>query len=264
MKYENNSVPLLRVQPRFAQSAQWESLARRENLFYEVLELSMPPMLDENTPEAAACREWYKSSGRVDAVHGVFIDVNPASGDPAFQELSRRRCRESCALAAELGAEQVVFHSGAFPFLRGGYLENWADLCAVFYMELAEEYRGLTLCIENSQDLDPEPLETLMKRTGEGVRVCLDIGHAHYSDTPLEAWFDRLGGSIACLHLSDNMGRFDDHLPIGDGGIDWAMADRLYQSLGKELPMTLEVEGLQGVDKSLAFLRRNGYFALEG
>ena len=158
----------------------------------------------------------------------------------------------------------MVFHSSAFPFLRGGYLENWADLCAAFYMELAEEYRGLTLCIENSQDLDPEPLEALMKRTGDSVRVCLDIGHAHYSGTPLEAWFDVLGPSIACLHLSDNRGRFDDHLPLGDGGIDWAMADRLYQGLGKELPMTLEVGGLQGVDKSLAFLRRNGYFALEG
>lgn len=262
MSTDHCPAPLLRIQPQFSHYAQWARLAQRESLFYEALELSMAPMLDGNA--AAACREWYKSSGRVNAIHGAFIDVNPASGDPAFRELSRRRCRESCTLAVELGAEQVVFHSSAFPFLRGGYLENWADICAAFYMELAEEYRGLTLCIENSQDLDPEPLEALMKRTGDGVRVCLDIGHAHYSGTPLEAWFDVLGPSIACLHLSDNMGRFDDHLPIGDGGIDWAMADRLYQGLGKELPMTLEVGGLQGVDKSLAFLRRNGYFALEG
>lgn len=255
---------MIRIQPQCAEREKWERLAQREALAYEALEFSMPPMLDCTGDAFEECRNWYRNSGRTRALHGAFIDVNPASGDPAFRELSRRRCRESCALAAALGAEQVVFHSSAFPFLRGGYLENWADLCAAFYMELAEEYRGLTLCIENSQDLDPEPLEALMKRTGDGVRVCLDIGHAHYSGTPLEAWFDVLGPSIACLHLSDNMGRFDDHLPIGDGGIDWAMADRLYQGLGKELPMTLEVGGLQGVDKSLAFLRRNGYFALEG
>ena len=42
------------------------------------------------------------------------------------------------------------------------------------------------------------------------------------------------------------------------------MVVRLYQRLGKELPMTLEVGGLQSVEKSLAFLRRNGYFGLEG
>ena len=261
MSTEHYPAPLLRIQPQFSHSDQWARLAQRESLFYEALELSMTPMLDGNA--AAACREWYKRSGRVNAIHGAFIDVNPASGDPAFRELSRRRCRESCALAAELGAEHVVFHSSAFPFLRGGYLENWADLCAAFYMELAED-SGLTLCIENSQDLDPEPLEELMRRTGDGVRVCLDIGHANYSDTPLEAWFDVLGPSIACLHLSDNMGRFDDHLPLGDGGIDWALADRLYQGLGKELPMTLEVGGIRGVEKSLAFLHRNGYFGLEG
>lgn len=261
MSTEHYPAPLLRIQPQFSHSDQWARLAQRESLFYEALELSMAPMLDGNA--AAACREWYKRSGRVNAIHGAFIDVNPASGDPAFRELSRRRCRESCALGAELGAEHVVFHSSAFPFLRGGYLENWADLCAAFYMELAED-SGLTLCIENSQDLDPEPLEELMRRTGDGVQVCLDIGHANYSDTPLEAWFDVLGPSIACLHLSDNMGRFDDHLPLGDGGIDWAMVDRLYQDLGKELPMTLEVGGIRGVEKSLAFLHRNGYFGLEG
>ena len=255
---------MIRIQPQRAERERWERLAQREALVYEALEFSMPPMLDCAGDAFEECRNWYRNSGRTRALHGAFIDVNPASGDPAFRELSRRRCRESCALAVALGAEQVVFHSSAFPFLRGGYLENWADLCAAFYMELAEEYRGLTLCIENSQDLDPEPLEALMKRTGDGVRVCLDIGHAHYSGTPLEVWFDRLGGSFACLHLSDNRGRFDDHLPLGDGGIDWAMADRLYQDLGKELPMTLEVGGLQGVEKSLAFLRRNGYFGLEG
>ena len=255
---------MIRIQPQCAERERWERLAQREALAYEALEFSMPPMLDCTGDAIEECRNWYRNSGRTRALHGAFIDVNPASGDPAFRELSRRRCRESCALAVALGAEQVMFHSSAFPFLRGGYLENWADLCAAFYMELAEEYRGLTLCIENSQDLDPEPLEALMKRTGDGVRVCLDIGHAHYSGTPLEVWFDRLGGSFACLHLSDNRGRFDDHLPLGDGGIDWAMADRLYQGLGKELPMTLEVGGLQGVEKSLAFLRRNGYFGLEG
>ena len=255
---------MIRIQPQCAEREKWESLAQREALAYEALELSMPPMLDCAGDALEECRNWYRNSGRTRALHGAFIDVNPASGDPAFRELSRRRCRESCALAVALGAEQVVFHSSAFPFLRGGYLGNWADLCAAFYMELAEEYRGLTLCIENSQDLDPEPLEALMKRTGDGVRVCLDIGHAHYSGTPLETWFDVLGPSIDRLHLSDNRGRFDDHLPLGDGGIDWAMADRLYQGLGKELPMTLEVGGLQGVEKSLAFLRRNGYFGLEG
>ena len=254
---------MIRIQPQYGQRELWDELARREDLAYEALELSLSPLLEGEGAAFVSCRDWYRGSGRTHALHGAFIDVNPASGDPAFRELSRRRCRESCALAAELGAEQVVFHASAFPFLRGAYLENWAGLCASFYTELAERYGGLTVCVENSQDLDPEPLAALLARTGDGVGVCLDIGHANYSDAPMEAWFDALGPSIACLHLSDNMGRLDDHLPLGDGEIDWAMADRLWRQLGRDVPVTLEVGGLQGVEKSLGFLRRNGYFGME-
>ena len=83
MSTDHCPAPLLRIQPQFSHYAQWARLAQRESLFYEALELSMAPMLDGNA--AAACREWYKSSGRVNAIHGAFIDVNPASGDPAFR-----------------------------------------------------------------------------------------------------------------------------------------------------------------------------------
>lgn len=254
---------MLRVQPQYAARANWEELAQREGLSYEVLELSLAPHLGAELDSPAPCRDWYKKSGRVHALHGAFIDVNPASGDPDFRALSRARCRESCALAAALGAEQVVFHASAFPFLRGAYLDGWADACASFYLELADAY-GLTLCIENSFDLDPEPLSALLRRAhSDRVKICLDIGHACYARAPLEQWFDRLGEDIACLHLSDNMGRFDDHLPLGAGTVDWALADRLYRGLGQEVPMTLEVGGVAGVQQSLDFLRKNGYFELE-
>lgn len=255
---------MLQVQPQFSLREQWEELARREGLCYEVLELSMGRMLDRTGEEFALCRDWYRDSGLTRSVHGAFIDVNPASGDPAFRTLSRQRCRESCALAAELGAERVVFHASAFPFLRGVYLENWAAVCADFYTELAGTY-PVTLCIENSQDVDPEPLEALMRRIRcGGVRVCLDIGHANYSQAPLEDWFDRLGEFIAYLHLSDNNGRFDDHLPLGDGTVDWALADRLWRGLGRDLPMTLEVGGPAGTERTLDYLRGRGFFGMGG
>ena len=258
MSTDHCPAPLLRIQPQFSHYAQWARLAQRESLFYEALELSMAPMLDGNA--AAACREWYKSSGRVNAIHGAFIDVNPASGDPAFRELSRRRCRESCTLAVELGAEQVVFHSSAFPFLRGGYLENWADLCAAFYMELAEEYRGLTLCIENSQDLDPEPLEALMKRTGDGVRVCLDIGHANtfVSQVPPVEWVEPMAPWLRHVHLHDNVGREDLHDPLGRGSI---LMEQVLDAILELCPAATFTLENQDCGPSLDWLRQHGYGA---
>ena len=120
------------------------------------------------------------------------------------------------------------------------------------------------ICVENSQDVDPTPLWTLMRRvTDERVRVCLDIGHANCSNSPLEEWFERLGPYIAYLHLSDNMGSFDDHLPLGGGTVDWRTADSLWRRLGRTVPATLEVGGTEGVEASLAYLANSGYFGWE-
>lgn len=255
--------PLLQIQPQFSHGAQWGELAAREGLYYEPIEFVMPPAQDDPT-YCEQARTWYLDSGRVRSFHGAFIDVNPASGDPAFQALSRQRCRESCALAAALGAERIVFHSSAFPFLRGAYLNSWAAACGAFYMGLASEY-GLVVCVENSMDLDPEPLCALLRESpGERVQVCLDIGHARYARAPLEVWFDRLGDRIGCLHLSDNLGQFDDHLPLGDGIVDWALADSLWRQLEHSVPLTLEVGGIPGVERSLTYLKQYGYFGLGG
>lgn len=252
---------MILIQPQYVQQNQWEALAQRENLSYEVLELSVPPLLYGAFEE---CRDWYRNNGRTRALHGAFMDVNPASGDPDFRALSRRRCRESCELALALDVRYVVFHSSAFPFLRGAYLSHWAGVCAEFYMELANEY-GLIICVENSMDVNPEPLCALLRETSAAqVQVCLDIGHAHYAQAPLERWFDELGEHIGYLHLSDNNGQFDEHLPLGLGNVDWALADSLWRQLGRSVPMTLEVGGITDVEQSLTYLKRHGYFGLGG
>lgn len=251
----------LQIQPQFFRHEEWTALSLREGLFFEPLEFFLPPAIDD-AEEFHLLRAWYRASGRVTSLHGAFIDVNPASSDPAFAALSRRRCHESCSLARELGAQQIVFHASAMPFLRGQYLDTWAGRSADFYSELAETY-GLGIRVENSQDVDCTPLLKLMNRVRKGdVALCLDLGHAHYSDEPLEKWFDVLGEHIQYLHLSDNMGRFDDHLPIGSGTIDWAKVHDLWKSLGRNMPATLEVGGLAGVEESLRYLRQNGFFEI--
>ena len=250
---------VFQIQPQYALREQWSALAEREGLLYESIEFFMPHVLAD--PALAKTAEtWYLESGRVRALHGAFIDVNPASNDPQVRSVSQSRCLESCALARKLGATHLVLHSSCFPILRGAYLDNWSTQCAAFYTKLAREY-DLMICVENSQDVDPTPLQALMSHvTDERVRVCLDIGHANCSDSPLEEWFDRLGPYIAYLHLSDNMGKFDDHLPLGSGTVNWNAAHSLWCQLDRTMPATLEVGGIKGVEESLAYLGKNGYF----
>ena len=79
----------------------------------------------------------------------------------------------------------------------------------------------------------------------------------------LEAWFAALGEGIEEIHLSDNNGRYDDHLPLGVGTVDWEKADQLYRRLVRKIPLTFEVGGIEGVQSSLRFLKRNGLFYQE-
>ena len=266
--------PILQVQPWFASRDKWEAIAVREGLGFEVIELSVPPVLTEDeqagnddawhdakrTNTDGFLRNWYQTNGFVSAVHGAFIDVNPASGDEGIRRYSRRRCIESCRLAQKLGVEHIVFHSSCASFLRGSYLDNWAARCASFYEELSERF-GINIWIENSQDVDAVPIRKLMERISvPGIGVCLDLGHVNYSRMPMEEWFETLGEWVGYLHLSDNMGMFDDHLPLGEGTVDWKLADSLWHLAGRKMPLTLEVVGIKGVEVSLAYLREHGYF----
>lgn len=253
----------IQLQPQITDLEQWVNLAQKESAAFEV----MDPFLPNNIGDLVKYKiiaDQYRKTGLAKSVHGAFIDVNPASGDSHFREISRQRCRESCEIAAALGADNLVFHSSAFPFLRGVYLENWAVGCAAFYEELVQQY-PVKIFIENAQDLDPTPLRMLMEKIGsDRIGVCLDIGHAHYSRAPMQQWFEELGQWIRYMHLSDNMGEFDDHLSLGKGTIDWALVNGLWQNLGTDMPIVLETGGLDCTKESIRFLRQHRYFGLEG
>lgn len=247
-------VIMLQIQPLFKNITEYEKLCGKYSADFEVLELSVG---------SAVCgaEDYYKNCGRVKSLHGAFIDVNPGSSDAAFRELSEKRYIESCDLAMRLGAENVVFHSTCFPFLRGAYIENWAALCADFYTRLAEQYPALSLLIENSFDVDPTPIKMLTDKISAGnVGVCLDIGHINYSRASLDEWFSALGDKVGYLHLSDNLGVYDDHLTLGSGTVDWAKASRLTNYLPAETPVTLEVGGIESIESSVEFLKANGFF----
>lgn len=248
---------ILQIQPEYKEYPFWEELAEQENLHFEILELSMPIVAEFIGEEG---RNWYRKLQRVTSLHGNFMDNNPASSDPQVAELSVKKLEESCQLAVELHIPRVVFHSGAFPFLRGIYLEKWAETAAGVFDRLAEKY-DLEILIENSQDVDPQPLAELMARTKDPrVGVCLDIGHANYSREPLEEWFYKLESHIRYIHLSDNMGMFDDHMILGTGTVNWEAADRLAKGLKGDIPVTLETGSPEKTMASIRFLKEHGYF----
>lgn len=246
----------IQVQPRLnANKDKWLKLAKDNNFKFEIEELAFP-VSDDRKKELV---EYYKSTGLVNSFHGAFIDNNPASNDPLIAQVSMDRCNESCKLAVELGAKNIVFHSSCYPFLRGTYLDTWVKRSADFYCDLARKYK-LNIFIENSFDVDPLPLHRLMRQCEVPyVRACLDFGHVNYSREPIEVWIDSLAEYIGYVHLSDNMGQFDDHLTLGKGITPWDIVDEILPQLGYKINVTLETGDYICTENSVNYLKRNKY-----
>jgi sugar phosphate isomerase/epimerase len=83
---------------------------------------------------------------------------------------------------------------------------------------------GLVLAVESPLPHliggHPDEFAWLLGKIPADVKVCLDTGH-----TTLGGFWDRFveiaAGRLMHVHANDNHGRFDDHLPPGDGNIDW-------------------------------------------
>lgn len=130
------------------------------------------------------------------------------------------------ALALErLGGTLVIVHPSDLERHRHDARARLAD-SARSLTTLAEELRdsGLTLLVESPLPHlvggHPDEFAWLLSQLDDSVGVCLDTGHTALGG----AWhrFVEVAGSrLRHVHLHDNRGRFDDHLPPGEGILDW-------------------------------------------
>lgn len=105
---------------------------------------------------------------------------------------------------------------------------------------------GLILAIENclTGDLDHMiQIVDALNRTDVGINF--DSGHCFcFQDRDLAARIRQIGKRLASLHLHDNFGENDDHLPPGIGLIDWDTAIEAIMETPYEGPLMMELTGL--------------------
>lgn len=156
----------------------------------------------------------------------------------------------SLAVGAELGATKAVLHPGYITGLAPFVMEQAVALAIesiATAVEAAKEL-GITLCIENlfpkhRPFAEPEQFARLLDRF-PGLNFVLDTGHAHMDDPGggrITAFIDQCGGRLAHLHVSDNNGRQDEHLPLGEGSIDFVAVAKALKRSGYDDTTTLEI-----------------------
>jgi sugar phosphate isomerase/epimerase len=84
--------------------------------------------------------------------------------------------------------------------------------------------RSLTLAVESPLPHliggNPDEFRTILSRLDPAVKVCLDTGHTFLGGF-WNQFVDVSSGRLEHVHASDNLGVYDDHLPPGEGRIDW-------------------------------------------
>jgi len=218
------------------------------------------PELDTLVPEhLAALGTQLTEAGLTVSVHAPFHDLNPGALEPLVAAATEQRLRQTLVAAALLGARVLVCHPGYEFWKYGGRDHLWLEQSLRFWPGLLDlaAGSGVVIALENIFETRPQPLVNLLAALDSPwLGHCFDVGHWRlFARTSLEHWFATLGSRLVHLHLHDNRGDRDDHLPVGEGDIDFAQLATLVAALPQSPSMTLEAHSEEALQRSLAGVR---------
>lgn len=173
-------------------------------------------------------------AGRV-GIHGPFEGLDIDNKDAELRPLITRRFLTALQAAARVGARQMVLHSPYTRwyqnnlFAKPDYAQTKLDLIHETMMPVvrAAEEEGITLVIENIQDVDPATRRAMVDSFGSSaVALSVDTGHAHLARRmsgapPVDYFIRDAGDQLQHVHIQDLDGHADRHWAPGEGEIEW-------------------------------------------
>lgn len=219
----------------------------------------------------AAKRTLDGHTGRL-GIHGPFWGFTIHSRDPDVRRLVARRMETGLDICAATGATQMVIHS---PYSTWDYnnLDNYptarTDLIGNVHDTLSSvvkraEDQGVTLVIENIEDIDPLDRKRLVESfASPAVKLSIDTGHAEYARgstgaPPVDYFVTAAGDLLDHVHLQDADGYADRHWTIGEGTVLWPSVFRALSKLTVKPRLILELRDKAGIMPSMEYLSRMG------
>jgi sugar phosphate isomerase/epimerase len=190
-------------------------------------------------------------------IHAPFMDLNPGSEERLLRDATRRRFQQVCHAAAILKPKVMVFHPGYDRWRYGEKQSSWLKHALDTFREVldATARTGCTIAIENIFEEEPATLLALLEACSHPrLRHCFDVGHWNLFHAPaigLEEWFAALGAHIAEVHIHDNTGSRDDHAPVGEGTIDFALYFQLLRSYAPDAVWTIEAHSRTCLERAI-------------
>lgn len=180
------------------------------------------------------------------SVHPPAWDTNLTSQMYELRKASWDLHVKALHFAAEIGASQMVLHPGFFgwPSFDKEVAKRRAREITVQLSEIAKPL-GVRLAFENVGG----PMQSLytfdeyscaLDGIDENVGYLIDIGHANMNGWDIPRLIRKVSNRLFGLHIHDNNGKIDEHLPIYDGNLNWEEIFAAMRCAGEDCEFILE------------------------
>lgn len=189
---------------------------------------------DEGLRDIAAARE---NGLTVETLHAAYGGVNEIWVDNEKGEARMQFFLECIRAAASESVPIVIMHlsSGLTPPpVSEVGLRRYRQIC-----EEAERL-GIAVAFENLRYVSY--LREIFQNIHSPARkFCFDCGHENLYDGG-DGVLEEFGKDLVAVHLHDNYGEHDDHLPPFAGTVDWDRLAKRLKANGMPCPITLELK----------------------
>lgn len=214
-----------------------------------------------NSKTLQQVRNIYETTNLEMTLHLPFSDMNLAGLNDSIRGEVLRQMKQYLTLASEFVNLAVVHPGYLSPYgsqvPHEAYrinLESLRELC-----DFAADF-GIIIAVENMPDYPKifgkypdEILEMLEDIGSHNVGFTLDVGHSNTVGLTAD-FLDLMGDRISHVHIHDNRGERDEHLPLGEGTVDWKpVLEKLSDYKGI---FVTEMSSIEEGTRSLEFLRK--------
>lgn len=216
------------------------ALQAAADIGYDAFEFNCVPFMSDldaiNPQDIEKAQGISEKSGLEICVHSPFYEINIGASSKGIRNESVQYTKKAVDLCADLGGKILVLHNGRYTYNvpKGETEKNifmklqWDyNIDSISQINSYAAIRGVTICLENV-GVDPQSIdqtfEDLLKirnLVGDSLKFTLDLGHARLTEGVIKG-ISILGDNIRHIHLTDNFGEKDDHLPIGEGNFDFS------------------------------------------
>lgn len=170
--------------------------------------------------------QFLQNEGLECTLHAPFHDLLPGAQDRNILMATRKKLDRCFDLIEIFKPKSMVCHLGYLECVHSYDLKQWLDTSLETWRKLVTlaETLETPIMFENTYEPGPRVHKMLLEALDSPcARFCLDVGHLlSFAKEPWTKWLASLEPWLGQLHLHDNHGFRDEHLPVGMGDFDFA------------------------------------------